>query len=629
MGELEFLSHSLNYTNEGSVSEVKVPCFDIGSYQTTRNFGSNKYVINSLNLLRFYEDSGQPFIIGNSHLSGDSLRNALAAVSYHYPFWACFSSLRLSTNKAIDTVFTRKGLSITSNIVLNTMAEMYLSILKELDVDSKERKNRARGIHERSAEAIPIILSRLTSNIEFDLIYKIFDFTLSILDKEVFIKYKGILDILERIPKVISKKQSVILFPLAIKCRCPIVVNRIEEQKLIPPIWNLDLGDLDCYSLKPDDFNYFISLMKSKKDHERSWGILSLVKLYDIKVLNDNQKKEFGVNLWDGTKNGELPSWNCLHLTSYLSLPHSQEVNELIEITKKYIFDFDIPIVGDTRSYSQIGRHIPFFTELLNDYKKIDLSLNEIIRLTDELLNWWRLDKIHLNDLDEGLFGSKANEFRSRFSCLIKTLKCVILPRFEVGNISDELLNDVLELISDLKCNDFSITSLYISNNDILNISDDDIFESIIDDLLSNNEGKIIDSCHSLIYWLSVNKSVKQKECIDFFINKILLRSEVGLSSVLKALFVIFRDHADILEPYMINNIVKSIMYVKNETELEINDNELKIAEKLELREDASEFANYLYESESVSGNDKEILSLWIDILKLDSDFNEVKRYWQ
>ncbi|NVC65224.1 SIR2 family protein, partial [Vibrio sp. 05-20-BW147] len=480
-GELTFFSQSLMFKYEGFSHKECIPRFDIGSYQNLRSYKRNDYTLNALNFLRFYEEAGLPLTTGNMQLSGDSLRNGLVAVSYYYPFLACFNSIRLSGDKTIDTLFGRKGLTITSNSVLDTMGKTYLDILKGLDFDLIEKRSFSKGIDRRFAEMIPDILSRLVSNVKFDLIYDIYEYVCSVFGTDFYLNFRGMREILERVPKVVSKSQAARLIPLAIKCKCPTKIRFDDEGKLYSSIWNFDLSVLDNFTLDNDDFNYFIALMKSDKDHEKSWGVLTLTKFFSCKMLTKKQSKEFGEILWENVENDKLPKWDCLLLSAYISLPHEIPTVELKDIVKKHVLSMRIPVKGDGRSYSNIGRDIVFFQELLNCHNDIDLSISDIEMLTSRLVHWWELDKKTLNDKEDGFFGSVADEFRNRFSCLIKALQRIVLPRIKEDEFDKNLLNDTLRLVSELELNGFYTTSLYISNKSIFNVSDDFISNEIIE----------------------------------------------------------------------------------------------------------------------------------------------------
>lgn len=624
-GELNFFSLSLMYKYEGFSRKERIPCFEIGSYRNLKSYRRNDYTLNALNFLRFYEEAGLPLTTGSMQLSGDSLRNGLVAVSYYYPFWACFSSIRLSGNRTIDTLFGRKGLTITPDSVLNTMAKTYLDILKGLDLNDN---NLSKSIDLRFAKMIPDILSRLVSNVNFDLIYDIYEYSCSIFDADVYLNSSGLLEILERVPKVVSKNQAAELIPLAIRCKCPAKIRFGDENIIESPIWKFDLSVLDNFTLDNDNFNYFISLMKSDKVHEKSWGVLTLTKFFSYKMLTVKQSKEFGETLWESVEHGMLPKWDCLLSSSYISLPHEISTVQLRDVVKKYILAMEIPIKGNERSYSTIGRNIEFFQELFNCYNDVDLSVSDIEKITHNLINWWDADKNTLNDKDDVFFGSAAGEFRNRFSCLIKALQLVILPRVKEGEFDEKLLNDTLRLVGELELNGLDTTSIYISNKIIFNISDEFISNKIIDGLLSNDDVSIANACNSLIHWLHLEQSNIQDECVALLVNKVLVRSSFGLNHVLKALHIVFDSYGWIMNTKMIDDIVKALLYLKKDSEIKPDDNENEIAKKLEIRVIASEFSMLLYKSIDVSEKNKKELEIWFNILESELDFNEVKRFW-
>lgn len=627
-GELEFLSLSLNNKYDYSPTTTITPSFNIGEYKNTTKFSSinnDNYVINALNLLRFYEDAGLPITTGSYRLSSNSLNNGLVAISYYYPFWAYSTSIRVNDDKAIDALCNRRGLTITQNNILNTMAKAYLDTLKKLEKSSFENQQK---INRRFSENIPKLLYKLISKIDFYLIKDIYEYFCSNFE-ELNIKYhQDIVNIFNYVSKVTSNSQHLELLHFAIKCRCPKNIINIITKTLTPPIWTLDLSEINDYTLDDDDLNYLISLMISNKEHEKHWGLLSIIKLFNAKILSEKQSENFRDILWYNVEDNNLPKIDDILISAYYSLPNKLKVDNLNKVIKDAIFSLEIPIQGDNNTYTNLGNNIKFFIELFNSKNNIELNVNEITSLTKKLIDWWNTDKKNLEDEDTIFFYHKADDFKRRFSCLIETLTYFILPKITKKNIGVKLETDILLLVEELKYYNFTVTSLYIANKRLFKKTNSDISNEICNGILSNNEETTILACNTLLYWLTVERTKSQKECVNLLIMKLLTNSSFGIKTCTKVLRIIFEKHNYILDDNMINNITKSLLLMKEGSEFKETDTDITLAKKLELRIEASKFSNLLYNDINTTVKNKEELFSWFDILESNFEFNEIKRFW-
>ena len=238
------------------------------------------------------------------------------------------------------------------------------------------------------------------------------------------------------------------------------------------------------------------------------------------------------------------------------------------------------------------------------------------------------LTKKNLEDKETIFFYHKADDFKKRFSCIIETLTNFILPKVTKKSIGVKLTTDILLLVEELKSSNFMVTSLYIANKRIFKKTNSDISNEICNGILSNNEETTILACNTLLYWLTIENTKSQKECVNLLIMKLLTNSSFGIITCTKVLRIIFEEHNYILDDNMVTNITKSLLVIKEESEFKEIDTEITLAKKLELRIEASKFSSLLYNDINTSVKNKEELFSWFDILDSNFEFNEIKRFW-
>jgi hypothetical protein len=343
---------------------------------------------------------------------------------------------------------------------------------------------------------------------------------------------------------------------------------------------------------------------------------------------HEKQSESFRDILWYNVEDNNLPKIDGIFISAYYSLPNKLTVESLNKVIKDSIFKLEIPIQGDSNTYTEIGSNINFFQELFNSKNNIELDINEITSLTKKLIDWWNTDKKNLEDKETIFFYHKADDFKKRFSCIIETLTKFILPKVTKKSIGVKLTTDILLLVEELKSSNFMVTSLYIANKRIFKKTNSDISNEICNGILSNNEETTILACNTLLYWLTRENTKSQKECVNLLIMKLLTISSFGIITCTKVLRVIFEEHNYILDDNMVANIIKSLLVIKEESEFKEIDTEITLAKKLELRIEASKFSSLLYNDINTSVKNKEELFPWFDILDSNFEFNEIKRFF-
>jgi len=629
--EFEYLDFPLKYEYQDPRNKAKLPNYDIGSYQTTHYMGDDIDAIKGYNLLRLYEVTGLPVKLYNTNLFGSSLSKAIEAVVGHSPLWATFFAIRLADNKKLNKPFGRKSIFKISRKTITQAASIYIECMKGLNKGfSNNKRSQQQNLNDRLATILPEALSRLVSRLHFTEIKTIYSHTCQLFGSNLFSKYEGLENILKRIPNVVSKEEASQLIKFALSCRCPENLHPIDEKKSTPPVYHFDLTSLKKITINSNDFDYLLSLVDDKNQLKQKWGMLTLVKFYEGKVLSKKQSQLFGRSLWKKTGINGLPKNDILLGSAFIYLPSPKDKNEIILLTKEWILSLEIPIRGDNKSYRCTNGDIAFYNELLNSHKELDLTLIELKTILDKLINCWKKDSHYLlEDKNTGLFGSTSDEFEARFIHLINVLCDVILPKLSKNDLNKTQQYKIKTLLSELENSKLATLKLKISSRGIVEANEKETSEALISAFVSGNEKHVVDACDTLNYWLSIHPSEHTDRCIKSLTTKILMRSNGGLSYSIQTLALFIKKYQTHISNDVISTFCKALIILKSDTELLTEDTELIIADKLFLRKVASQAAFDLYNSDIKSKNDDiSSLLIWKDIILSDYEFNEIKNIW-
>lgn len=628
--EFEYLDLSLKSEYQEPKTQVKSANFDIGSYQTMNLEREDTDAIRGYNLLRLYEQAGLPVRLQDSTLNGKLVSKAVEAIVGYSPLWANFYAIRLAENKGLNKPLGRKSLLTMQLSEIKQAANIYVSALKALDGGLSDHKGRLnKNFSDRLATILPEALSRLISRLSFENIEVIYNLVCNLFGSSFFFKYTGLENILKRVPEVIGKEQSKKLVSYALRCRCPDILHPMDEDKAVPPVWHFDLATLEQVEISPTDFQYLLSLVDDVNKLKQKWGLLTLAKLYKAGILNKQQSNLFGDTLWAGAKN-TLPQYSALLSSAYLYLPAPIDKSKISALVKSYVLSLEIPIRGDSGSYSGTRGNITFFNELFNCHKDIDLSQIELKRLLDTFVDWWDKDKHNLLD-DKGprLFGTTAEEFKARFECLVSALCYVMLPKLNLTDLDEARKDSIKRLVLELEGYNFETFRLRLAASTLLNSSDEKIANDIIMGLVSAKENSVIDAGNAINYWLSVDSAEQQLRCISTLVTKVLMRSNVGLIYSLQTLHQIINKYPESVTDEVMTSLINALLILKEETQLSSKENESLISQKLLLRKEVCQLAFKLY-----SNNLKPRLACidklieWEEVRDSESEFNEIRKIW-
>lgn len=624
--EFEYLDLSLKSGYQEPKTQVKSPNFDIGRYQMTTTEGEDTDAIKGYNLLRLYEQTGLPVKLQHTTLNGKLVSKAVEAIVGYSPLWANFFAIRLADTKELNKPLGRKSLLTMQLTEIKQAASIYMDALKALDEGLSDLN---KNFHDRLATVLPEALSRLISRLSFDDIELIYRLVCNLFGSSFFFKYTGLENVLKRVPEVVGKEQSKKLVNYALRCRCPDILHPMDENKAVPPVWHFDLAALNHVEISPTDFQYLLSLVDDVNKLKQKWGLLTLVKLHEAGILNELQSNLFGDTLWAGAENA-LPQYSALFSSAYLYLPAPIDKSKISVLVKSYVLSLEIPIKGDSGSYSNTRGNITLFQELFNCHKDIDLSQIELERLLDTFVDWWDKDKHNLLD-DKGplLWGTTAEEFKARFKCLIRALCYVILPKLNITDLDEARKNSIERLVLELEERDFKTLKLRLAASILLNSSEEKIANNIIMGLVSAKENSVIDAGNAIYYWLSVDSVEQQFRCVSTLVTKVLMRSKVGLIYSLQTLRQIISEYPESATDEVITSLVDALLILKEETQLSPKESELLISEKLLLRKEACQLAFKLYSSNlkpRLTCIDK--LIEWEKVRDSENEFNEIKRIW-
>lgn len=618
--------------------------FDIGRvsqvYQLSKDEDDE---LTAYAFLRFCEDVGLPFRIGNYTMAAKSAVGCLERISNTSPFWAILTLLRSGEPKAVDKLFSREAVSNISRKKADNLTLSYLATLEKAkeDIQKADAFNK-NNYAVRLAEVLPEIMSRLCVKASFDVRNQILEFIATLYGSEAKVNYRNIQNLLSRLLKSFSTSEKYSLIPRLLEIPYPGELNGLYKDEFINPFKALNLDDKPTNTLEIKiPINSIESLIidaRSKTESKRSWAISSLVSLYDLGLIPRNLIQSISKAIWSDVDHFGLPTKTEFFKFVFLKLPCPKDIN-YNELFKKYIFESGFPIQNnaDRNSVNMTRGHIPIINEIIGAYNVSNefWSQKDISLLLTKVVEWWDQDKGRIKEpnikqTDISAFGGE--EFTLRFNSLIRLISKVIAPNSNIQTLDPVLKVELSRMLNEMRNKQLATLNAEVKCLHIYPESRVNILNRITTSLLYTEVNTVIDALNaisSLIVY-EVELKTDSAESLAVFCNYIQWRP-------LKFLVYAFKNALYVLDTVQNDLLTKlnSTLLIRLEgllIELKTIDNtaELTFDELLELKIEASKVASRLYNIYEIEDAlVPKVLEKWKEIGSSNDDFAEINNTWQ
>lgn len=276
--------------------------FDLSTTYTTHFGTSNKCVFYALEYLRFIEQSGHPFRLGNV-TNTKGLVGTIKRLVPYYPHWCLMQMLIAQDDKHLDLFFGRAQLGVMTQKEVDSIANDYVKILRVL-LQRVEPQNlfSSTSIYEQSAAVVPYIVARLCYKCSTAVLDSILDLLLDIFHNRKRANFKGIKKLLEGLIGAYTDEQQaeriekILMFPIVSDIRNeyidPIHFLSIFKEKIVV---KQEVYEDSLYEIK--------KLVVSDDPEQKECAINRLISMYQLIQLSENDKKWLFKLLTDSKNN--------------------------------------------------------------------------------------------------------------------------------------------------------------------------------------------------------------------------------------------------------------------------------------------------------------------------------------
>lgn len=619
--------------------------FDIGHVTKTHHMlNADEEAITAYRFLRYFEESGLPFRIPGMNIGKKSAEGALKRLSKYSPNWAFATLIRIGDSKVTDQLFNRQALLQIGINDVDGLIDEYLNILKSVESDIAEGDGfRVENIGILLAQLLPEILSRLCCKCSKEKKPLLFEFIFQIYSSEDKNKYRGISNLLQRLLKTFNAEEQYALIPRLMDIPYPENVNLISQREYLNPFNFVDIKKediclFDKVNIKPEKVKSLLNLASSDNSLKREWGTYSLISLFQLDLLTDQQAKKLGKILWSQTDESGFPSDTSYYKFAFMNFPYPDSI-DVEFLIKDYIDKTSFPIQSDKQDEGVLISHgdVPICNEIIGASHYLSWTKDETDHLLERLVYWWNSDRTYLqNGDDDSPFGSIAEEFRNRFLKLIDVLNDAILPILQKDQnwLDNKLRSQIQQLIQELDDSHFYTLRLKVGAFSFLDLEKSTLSLMIQNALRSNVHDEVIDALKAILALLKNNLLI---DTDHNFINELLMaigqkiywQHSTGLKSSLHTMQIIIDKYPQYWSGVLESICLQGLNILANETKLSQEIGTTEFFKKLEIREAAAGFTYQLFKLYSRNElHVPDVIQRWKTICTNNEEFAEIRVQW-
>ncbi len=623
--------------------------FDIGRVTRTHHFSStNQEILHAYTFLRFCEEIGLPYHVGNYAMGRETAVESLRRISRYSSFWAIATLSRLGDVNAVNNLFSRESVYRFTANEADQLIQCYLDALDKCRDDIRAgdvSRNKNYGV--RLAQLLPEVMSRLCCKCSGEMKYRILEFVTGIYRSPDKTKYLNIKKLTERLIDSMSKEEQYSLVPDLLEIPFPENLNPIVRNEFPNPFLLLELNQKpECATdleIQPGLVNHLFRQAAQDNSDRRRWAIKSLIKLHKLRLLNDDQNKNLARAIWRVTDQHGLPDGDPDSFKFvFLSLPYPEDVDPS-HLFKNYVSAMPFPIQKHEQSNGLIitNGNIPIVSEIIgaNSNGGSIWTTEDSIEILRRLLEWWDADKDRLNEEESvpALFSSmpeEEKEFRARFARMVKLLAEVVGPKLSADS-HDDIKTSLGRLLKEMRgyglpCLEAEAACIHIYPEQKI-----DVYNRINEALISNQDNIELDGLLAIasiiLNGIDTDAGSVESDPVSMFSQYITWRPTHPrcLSLALRIIVCILKESAIRFSTGLEVATRRRLDRLFVETAYDNGNPDLNFDEKLKVRHISSILAAALwtyYRSRSLAF--PEAVEKWRETCLSTDEFSEIRNAW-
>lgn len=633
------MSHPYSVTTE--VCEKSE--FDIGRVTRTYRIGwEDSEALSAYAFLRFSEEVGAPFRVGNMTVSTKSAEGALPRIRRTSSHWAVVTMIRTGDAKTAKHVFDRQALSRMEVPHVDELIDQYLQVLEGAEADIQTCDSfRTDNFGVLLAQLIPEILSRLCCKCSSGAKNRLLRFLLELYTSDEKSKYRGIRNLVGLLLTSLSVKERYEIIPTLLQFPVLGDLRGIAASELVNPFHFLGtdkdaVAGIPKLELDATKIDSLLENTSSKSAGHRRWASFVLVQLYELGLLVGNQVGRLGEALWSQIDDMGLPTNTDFLKFVFLSLPHPERIDPA-SLVKEYIRNAPLPIQKqspDEGVHVSMGGEISMCAELAGSRATIQWTEKESTEILTRLLEWWDADRELLTgQLEAARFGPIREEFARRSWQLVEALAYGVAP--VLSPATDEATRRSLSrLLSELSDAGLPCLRAVAASLHLLPGTEAELIARVEDALVSSeHERVVVDGLKAILVLLELESSAISEENTTRLVRQVSLsimyRYRTGLQSTLNTMTRVVKEHPDCFVDDTSRLTIRGLRALADDTDLVNGMANLSAEKKLEIRQASARLAYVLFVHYSAQGADiPETIEEWRAICQSENEFAEIRNEW-
>ncbi|MGO1370182.1 SIR2 family protein [Senegalia sp. (in: firmicutes)] len=603
--------------------------FKLGSITNKTSFTSdNKEVLEAFDYLRFREETGMPFIMGNVKNKKYLLEVIRRIVDYN-PNLAFIIYLKSNEYKSIDYIYGRKYLSGITCQEADEEVIQFIDLINEYLLEEIDEENyfMSKNIYDYFANLLPEVISRLIMKCSLKIRDKALQLSLNIYKSKKLKNFRNMNKLISELINMYTYEE--IISRMSLILDFPILIKELGNEYPDPITYVLIDVNNKKSQLNNDEYQKIIDNLNLNQKNISKERIQRIILFFLLINFNKQDKEVLEHIIWADYKPEQIPVIEGFNHSILLELPHSKYItkNEL-ENSIKIIYLAEIkkrkPLKKGVRS---IGIGFNYKLNLVDDLiTQQELKENDMREILDFIIYVIEENLTDLNypDILESYSNALYNIRRSD-QLITKLL-------LKSNKVSDIILEKIKYLFKLASKKEISLINLRIMYN-LYSDYTEDILNIVTKGILYNRDKEFLDiirAFNNIASTKNINISDNLKiEWLKLIFTRISISSfEDDNNIIIQASDIIKKldsEFIDVISEYIIILLDKSLNYVI----IEENDDEQSIIYKITYKSYISELVNILYNKEFKKGEKlKEMILRWKKLCEDENEFIEIRKPW-
>lgn len=621
--------------------------FDIGRVSKTHHFyGNDMDAISAYSFLRFCEEVGLPYRVGNYTMATKTAMASLKCISRYSSFWAIATLARLGDAKAVDSMFNRESVYKFTADEADQLIQNYLNVLngcrEDIHAGDAFLKDNY-GV--RLAQLLPEVMSRLCCKCSRETKHRVLAFVTRIYKSPDKTNFRNMKNLTKRLIHSMSEEEQYFLIPDLLNIPFPEGLNLLVKDEFLNPFLLLELNQKpECATdlvIQPALVDHLLQQAALDNSDRRRWAITSLVKLHNLQLLDDIQNKNLAGAIWCVTDDHYgLPDGTDFYKFAFLRFPHPDNV-EVSQLFKNFIKSTPFPIQKNKQdkqdtSVDMTWGNIPIVHEIIgaNSNGVSIWTTGDAVEIFQRLLKWWDADKNRLNEneSESAGFSSISDEFRARFTRIVELLAEVVGSKLSADS-PDDIKISLKRLLKEIQEHKLPVLEAEASCLHIYPDQKADVYNRINEALISNQDSFERDGLRAIakiiIDGIDADDSSVESVPVSLLSQYLTWCPTRSISSALSITVRILKS-----SPNSFSNILevatqRRLSRLLTDTAYDNDNTDFNFDEKLEVRRISSILAAELwkyYRSRNLPIPD--VVKKWRETCLSPNEFSEIRNAW-